>query len=396
MGWTKKKNAICFFELKEYIKILSTKKHGEIVNFKKEFCQKMLDKYVLLREHSVEAVFQHMDYLYLLAMGEKEPADIDKCYKGILIDAKDKFQDMEESVVEDETSEIVIASNYDEEEKITLTDEEIESLLSFVGYGDFKETKIAFMGIEGGLGGKSAKENIDLICNKYKSGTVNFLESDIWKRGYWKTGEWTPGKKGDVPNSPFLYLSSRMILALESGQEEISEWFKPGDIRKNMYVRKFLMEEGLYSNRKGIKTALIDWRPLPRNDEKTPLPYSNVKQDDYIAAFSFKKNASRTYKEWVEKREGLIKELIYKFEIPLLLSFGGLDYKQKIFKKIYPEIIFQSVILEPSGKEIIISKDKVGVNTTIILAKFLSYEHFGLTGAHDLTRYIRENKLIDL
>ena len=113
----------------------------------------------------------------------------------------------------------------------------------------------------------------------------------------------------------------------------------------------------------------------------------------YLDAFAFKNTPNNPYSEWVQKRIKVIKNTFNKFDIDILLSFGEVDTKKQLFKNIWENVEFEHIVLEPSNKEIYISKSKVGKNTTIILAKFLSYEHFGYAGARDLTKYI-QNHLI--
>ncbi len=268
-------------------------------------------------------------------------------------------------------------------EVMALSEDQQQSLLSFIGYGDIGNVDIAFFMNEGGLGQQSLEDNIELICNQYKVG------SKKWKDGYWKTDEWLPGNIRKVPISPFLKLSSRMILALEDREKPVENWFKKGDRETEEIVKKFMMENGLYSNRPGIKSGLFDWRPLPRRSEKEPLPYTNVDQKKYLDAFSFKR-AETPYSEWGDQRVRLFKNHFTENEVPILLSFGAISTKLKLFKHIWAGLQFEEITLKESKKTIYVST-RVGKNTTVIACQFLDYQNLGYTGARELTEYIRRN-----
>ncbi|CAG7645527.1 hypothetical protein ACFQI7_25810 [Paenibacillus allorhizosphaerae] len=272
-----------------------------------------------------------------------------------------------------------------------LSEEQIDSLLSYVGYGDFSRPDIIFLANEGGLGDRSVEANIMDICGPFKAKPECWVNGD-GANGYWKVGEWEPGSIERVPVSPFLRLCSRMVLALEDKDSSPQKWFQRGDRSVINHVRRFLSEGGLYSNRPGIRTALLDWRPLPRNNERSPLPYENVEQNLYLKAFNFSDNGSdNPYISWREKRIKIFNDLFHIYPVPLVLCVGDIPAKKRLAEHIWGIREFDEIVLSPSGKKIFVSKQKVGLGTEIVLSPFFGYEHMGYAGVRDLTAYIREN-----
>ncbi|MEK3883968.1 hypothetical protein [Paenibacillus sp. PL2-23] len=276
---------------------------------------------------------------------------------------------------------------------MNLNEEHIKSLLAFVGYGDFSKADVVFLANEGGLGDRSVEENIFDICGLIREDSNNWLEND-WSNGYWKINQWSPGRVGKVPRSPFLKLTSRMMLALEDQSQSCENWFRRKDINVITKVNKFLMEGGLYSNRPGISTALLDWRPLPRKTEREPLPYENVDQIRYFEAFRFKDRSDNPYIKWREERINLFRSLFKVFSIPVVLCVGASEDKKILAKEIWGISKYDEIELYSSGKKIYVSKEAVGAGTKVIISPFFGYEHMGYAGVCDLTAYIQENILI--
>ncbi|MBP1154001.1 MULTISPECIES: hypothetical protein [unclassified Paenibacillus] len=272
-----------------------------------------------------------------------------------------------------------------------LTEEHIHSLLSFIGYGDVSKAQIIFLGNEGGLGDRSVEDNIASICFTYKENVNHCVHGD-WTKGYWKQDQWKPGREVRVPRSPFLRLCSRMILALEHPDQPIHSWFQQADHNVIQDVKRFLMEGGLFTDRPGIQTALLDWRPLPRKREADPLPYDNINQKSYIDAFNFfDRPNNNPYIEWRTKRLSLFQDLMKSYPVPLILGIGNIPAKKRMVDGIWGEQIYEEITLQPSGKKIAISKNIIGDNTRVILTPFFGYEHMGYSGVKDLAQYISDH-----
>lgn len=395
--WTPEENMVCFFELKDYLQCEE--------NNKVEFVEKMLYKYPVFTDRSTKGLAMHLEYLYQLSNGEQEKfAEKDAFINGILLENNPyENTDIIEELVYPEQKERLISDSPTEEsynsaaeelsdDTITLTKEEEDSLLSFIGHGEFNNAKIAIFGNEGGLGDKSLKENIKLLTEQYKRKNENYLDREHWENGYWHIGEYDPEKYGDVPRGAFLNLVTRIILSLEDNESAIDDWFNKEDTTKREIVKKFIANDGLFSNYPRLKSALFDWRPLPRRTEKgKKFPYLNVDGKSYLKAFEFKGDPNNRYNEWVDKRITLFNHVLHEYKIPILLSFGAVKTKLTLFKKIWPEIEFKEVILEESNKKIYVSKEKVGSSTTVIATEFIDYLNLGFVGTKELVKYIKNN-----
>jgi hypothetical protein len=394
-NWTLGENAVCFYELKEYIEGLN-KQMCWRADYRMKFARKMLNKYTILRRRTTYSIMQHLDYLYILSLGEKTTdwENEKGFYRCLVHELDEKIIDLSEDTENDEEPNLEFFG--DTQKTINLSEDQMESLTSFIGYGDLANAKVVFFGNEGGRGGKSVTENLELICDQYKD-EGNWFDPSDWKKGYWKKGNWEPdnretGRIGERVNSPFLQLCARMGLALENAKNGVDQWFKPGDIGTLGVISKFMMAGGLYSNRPGLKTALIVWRPLPRVNERKTLPYQNIDTSQYMNAF--KKLEINPYFSWVEKRTSILSSILNEYDIPLLLSFGAMEEKKRLFERICPDIVFEKFILSPSNKVIYVGNKKVGKNTTVILAEFLSYERFGYAGACDLVKFITQRHMM--
>jgi hypothetical protein len=273
-----------------------------------------------------------------------------------------------------------------------LNNYQIESLLSFVGYGNFPKADIVFLANEGGLGNRSVEENIVDITERYKANTEHWAKGD-WKKGYWKLAEWVPGRIEKVPSSPLLRMTSRMVLALENQDQPCDLWFTPADKDIREQTKRFLMEGGLFSNRPGIQTAILDWRPLPRTNQREPLPYENVEQTEFLNAFSFIQNSNNPYESWKKHRIELIHHLFEIYPIPVLLCVGDIAIKKKVVEHTLGIHDYNEIKLFPSGKKIFVSKGTAGTRTKVILSPFFDYRIMGYSGARDLTQYIRDHIL---
>lgn len=399
--WTDGENAVCFYELKEYLSGVELEENS----FKETYAKRLLEGYELFAGKSSGELIEHLNYLSEIAFGKRDVVESkgDSVYYRILVKEEGESQERDvearrldvvgERTVGNQFGETMVKANEQQkdqaEETLVLTEEQQASLLSFVGYGDIGNLDIAFFMNEGGFGNGSLADNMELLCNRYKQDSNNRMDQD-WREGYWHKDRWQPGTIRKIPDSPFLKLSSRMVLALEDKDSSVEKWFQTGDEQIKQTVKKFIMEYGLYSDRPGIKSALFDWRPLPRRRESDSLPYDNVDAKQYFNAFSFKPT-SPFYTEWVDKRMNVFKNLLTKQEIPFLLSFGDVQVKLQLFKGIWGDIEFEPITL-PVSKKVIYVSSKIGKNTTIIATEFLDYTHLGYKGACELTEFIREKK----
>ncbi|MFM9532554.1 hypothetical protein [Lysinibacillus sp. IITD104] len=397
--WTTAENTVCFYELKDYINFINS--GSKSIRKRENYAAELINQYPIFSLRTPSALRQHFDYLNRVSIDEfSKDAKEDEVFRGILLMNNSYVcsQGVETPEPEEYEEELVDDFDIDDDDKQTdeyhfnLSDEEISSLTSFIGHGDFPKTFIAFLGNEGGLGNSSPRYNIDLLCNEFKKNNTNYFNEGNWKLGYWTVNNYDLNKRSIVPNSPFLYLTARILLALEDQESSVDDWFKKGDSKKLGKVKELIASGGLYSNKPGLKSALLDWRPLPRRDEKNyDFPYLNVDSNLYLKAFNFEGGAENPYNEWVNKRVSIFKNVLNKYHIPFLLSFGAVKSKLTLFKKIWPEIEFNEVTLEESNKTIYVSKEKVSSNTIVIATEFLDYQNLGLIGTMELVKFLKKN-----
>ncbi|MFJ7744733.1 hypothetical protein [Peribacillus sp. NPDC097295] len=313
--------------------------------------------------------------------------------------------------------------------------QQINKLLAWFGYGYFKEADVVFWGNEEGLGGLP-KEAAIARCEVYGKNQETWINSNNWEDGYWdETGvEGTKqlkeatkrlllqqGQDLDEKNEkryrgPFLTFTSRMLLALEQPE---NPWFE----RRNYYTStpeykglwdtiNDYVREGLYENNHKVKAALIDWRPLPRFDEKV-WPFEGLDQKQYIKAFNLKSNYQKRiekllsgeittdifkediYLKMLYKRILLLRKVIETFDFPIMLGIGAPEDKMKAIKTVFNEYnpVFTKQTFS-NGKRYYEANIQLPNRTLkIILTMFFNdfSSSLQLTGLEDLTNIVREH-----
>jgi len=235
---------------------------------------------------------------------------------------------------------------------MVLSKVQYEKLLSFFGYGNFSEADILFFGNEEGLGGYSIDANIDARCNYYgkdKNGNYFNLLRTTWQDGFYEDeGSQILSKLSDSKktngHSNFLEIASRICLALEHKSEDNDKWFELSeDNKESKEIIKQYYEDCLFKPKKnGINSVLIDWRPLPRTNEKTwyPVEYNNIDKGKYLKAFKFstKKNLAdnfTNYTQDVDKRKDIVATVFSKYPFPLGIGMGAIKSKKKVIENIF-------------------------------------------------------------
>lgn len=321
--WNSVQNAVCVYELKDYQRHIRA---SADIGVKEAFASDLLRRYPLLSEHSAIGVCNRLDYLCEVALEE----------------------------LGGETS------LFDQKEEIDI---EIDEEATFVGYGDIPNAKIMFFADEKAIGYEAMK----------KSGYLSYWDGqdEPFNRVHWKTCEWKQGRVSRVKNNAFLKISARLMLALEHQElESVDHWFIKQDKHKDQLVKSYIMEDSLFSNRPGLKTALFDYKAR------------NV--DEVVARQRLYQRS--TQDNFTKSKFVLLNEIVKKSSVSFLLSFGSMEARKQLFEKYWEHVSFERVTLQPSNKEVYISTKKFGQHTTIILAEDLSYEHFGYPGARDLTK----------
>ncbi|MDQ0171935.1 hypothetical protein [Paenibacillus tundrae] len=244
-----------------------------------------------------------------------------------------------------------------------LTNDDIEKLLPWFGYGKFHEAEIVFFGNEEGLGGYPI-EAVPARCKVYGNDKNTWIDKD-WRNGYWdetshegylKLGEKVNEllkEKGSPPvnpklQSPFLDFQARMILYFENNNQD---WFNNMSSLNQEQQRKIRnLTKHLFSDQTTLKAGLVDWRPLPRSNESC-WPHVGIEEKKYLSAFKLNQfylkqvNEVRNGKIQVQdldqyammlwKRTELIEKVVSKFPFSILIGVGDIPSKKRVLEYIF-------------------------------------------------------------
>ncbi|WP_431026743.1 hypothetical protein [Lysinibacillus sp. LZ02] len=250
-----------------------------------------------------------------------------------------------------------------------ITKEEYDKLLCYIGCGNFPEADIMIFGNEEGTGGFSVEANVKARCQKYGKNEfdeyIYTLEENDWTKGYWEPCSKSGAEKiiqyldehgieyseKAYTKGSFLSTISRICLALNEENGDIDYWFKLYRDNKDTKVKiKNYIEQSLFKKSDGIQTCLVDWRPLPRPNERWwGTEYKNIlfghEKNPYLKAFNTFKGTNKEHQfsnflEDVEKRKEILKNAISKFPVPIVIGLGGVKFKKTVFSKIFSDIKF--------------------------------------------------------
>ncbi|WP_156396466.1 hypothetical protein [Paenibacillus sp. Soil724D2] len=264
---------------------------------------------------------------------------------------------------------------------------QLQKLNAYIGCGPHMDADIIVMGNEEGTGGypeeieahTAARFRLYGKDEKTVDALLKAIETDPqvlhhdelhgeeaytyclngdWENGFWeendKDGEGKIEryiiardgklkKKVEVPPSPFLNYIARICLALDHRNEDkpLQDWFQKknadlGIIDK--YIKNHLFKKSV----EGVKTALTDWRPLPRPNQDTwfeeyGLLGKSARQ--YMDAYFFNPN-EREKAAYIlaERRAELLKDLIVNSKARFLIMIGEvLESKLDLIKRFFPD-----------------------------------------------------------
>jgi hypothetical protein len=277
----------------------------------------------------------------------------------------------------------------------------IKKLIRFCGYGNFASANVVFLGNEEGLGGGE-------ISDEIRKRTKDFWDEGIALDGINKErGYYVSNKGGGDAKGHFLLFCARLMLHLNRSenkqdyfqkQTENAEAFK--EIKSYKINSLFNEDEKLLKYR----SVLIDFRPLPRVNEKTNSSvYTELNADfdwkQYIKAFRLKnRGINKFHYQMLHDRTVVLKTVFSrKVETKVIIGIGDKEVKKMFFEKNFE--------FEKPFEEKYLSKDKVEVlfgiirNHTSIIPVFLSNFFqsgygIGLDGLKELCRLI-DKELVD-
>lgn len=249
-----------------------------------------------------------------------------------------------------------------------LTDDQIKLFFQCVGAGPIDKAKIVIFGNELGTaaGAGSTEKTIEILTNDWSKHTrlsvgEGFITTEV----------------GTLPvNSTFLQCVSRMALAIRHNEPR---FFDELSGQGKALLNKYILEE-LYRT----DTAVINLKPLPQSTERH-WDYENIEESRYHNLFNF--TLLRAHESpWKDLRVKILKEAFQLVKDSLILGSGDKHNKKEFLKLVYPDIQFESILLDNSI-QVYISK-----YPRIILSNYYSsYTGLGLKGLKVLFQYIQNN-----
>lgn len=259
-----------------------------------------------------------------------------------------------------------------------LSEPEYKTLVKYMGCGNFSQAKLLFFGNEEGLAGNQIEANlVSRITTFGAYGEDGKITSSLIHgekaSGFWEPNAQLGGDKvhaylyeqGVVKNKIkknftkgfFLPMAARICLTLENPNENPLYWFQP----KGVYLAKssktginpindFIIN-GLFRPRNsGIETALTDWHPLPRAQQRgKPEEYSLLEWNLYKAAFSdpfsntLRKDEFSCYSDDARSRALILQSLLQQYQVRVMIGFGDIEIKSTLISKIFPGSTFKIV-----------------------------------------------------
>ncbi len=245
-------------------------------------------------------------------------------------------------------------------------------LISYIGCGNFPKADILFFGNEEGTGTFSIEANVEARCSTFGkdagSSAANYTFGNPDQNGYWESSA-IGGRdkvveylraKGENPvvtdntRSSFLTSISRMVLALEKRDTvPLDHWFQSSNVDGiQKQIKEFALKE-LFCPRKGIQTALSDWRHLPRPKEGAwyeAYQLTDTIQAKYLRAYNQfadgVEDSFSNYSRDVEKRRRLLMNAFEQSSATILIGLGGANgFKKEVLSHMFG-VSFEPVELE--------------------------------------------------
>lgn len=288
-----------------------------------------------------------------------------------------------------------------------ITKEQYNKLLYYVGCGNFPKADIIIFGNEEGTGGYGIEENVEARFNLYgknKQGEYEFsLSGKNYQSGYWEpssrggrdkiisylTNQGGISKTSEFTKGYFLPAVARICLALEHSEKESHYWFKSytQNPEAEKKIKKYILES-IFCEKEGIQTALMDWRHLPRPNERVwPEEYKDIADglggNKYLKAYSLPKrnnnlaNSFSNFSEDVTIRKNVLKNILEAIPAKIIIGFGNIPIKRKALNQILDPIKFEPLILNDIKIGVQAEKDVSGRKKYVFLLPFPSPQTYG-------------------
>jgi hypothetical protein len=192
-----------------------------------------------------------------------------------------------------------------------------------------------------------------------------------------------------------LEFMSRLSLFFE---EPDQQWFELKEAQPELYKRitMYWRRHRLFHADERIKTALFDWKPLPRASIKD-WPYqiedNLFNHKEYDRAYEFKKHSNPFLKEMVQKRLDLLENILSSEKFSTLVSFGDRPGKVKLLINALSRVTnqpvhFEEVYLTESQKKISVAELFINNKKRLIICSpFFDSRALKRKGLEELAHY---------
>jgi len=265
---------------------------------------------------------------------------------------------------------------------------------AYIGCGPHRDADVLIMGNEEGTGGYpkeidahmvarfllygKSEEQVTNLVNQYRTLQGDFDQIPLdnnyayhygssWKDGFWepnglggenKIEALIKARTGSIPVktdtfSPFLMQSARIVYGLTTDSSiPVEHWFRTGasdtSITVNTEIKEYARQRLFSTDSPGrLKTALLDWRPLPRSTQDTwPPLYGFLGEDDsaYLEAYNFGGAAQSELRTLVESRVKVLRSAIVNSRASILIMTGEVSAnKLQLAQAMFPDSRFISL-----------------------------------------------------
>ncbi|UYZ21734.1 hypothetical protein [Mesobacillus jeotgali] len=409
--WNFEENKRCILEMPKYRMFMLNTKRGNIGETGRKFARKMLKDYPDIWDASrnEDSLYQHMDYLDDLTAGREDTTVLkDIGFYGILhqddeniekIDFEKLERNFYKRQVSDKSSNTTI-SDLNKLGAYSLSNDELEKLQAFIGYGDLRKSKIIFLGNEEGLGGYELDYSIKAKYEAYGKNSSTYLNVDNWKDGYYEIPENVEENykkvllnlrgrlnSEDSLFAPMLEFQARIIKNILQPNRN---WFLKKSEDEDAYKEiKEYYQRSLYNRNSQYNVSLMDFRSLPRKNERDDWPFENINCSQYIKAFEFNPHSKLDdfYMNLQKQRGRVLKQAIEYSVADTIIGIGAKHAKKRFFEQNFDSVEFKSYKLSKGKPQLYKGELSLKDRTiTVLLSDFFDYRTIGLDGLEKIAK----------
>jgi len=219
-------------------------------------------------------------------------------------------------------------------------DLDLNSLNSFLGYGDFRNAEILVLSKHEGADNDYLEQELDARINHFGLEKEYWLDGENRLNGYWhsSTKEADKIKRGLMEKEEIKSNSvpavvdypTRMLFALEEAfnkntDKYIDKWFEgANDISKDIKDKLTASYDDIYSYHQitSWKAVLSHYQPLLRAAQS--WPYTESPRSDYKKVFERTVHPENAhFAAWRKQREGILANLLKRYPKKVIFCTGN-------------------------------------------------------------------------